>query len=268
MKPALILMLLSALSAVPLSAIPLSAAALSASADNLPQGLQSARILPGWTDADGQRIAALELVLEPGWKTYWRSPGDAGLPPEFDWKGSNIGEVSFHWPAPEVIVSDGVRTLGYHDRLVLPFTVTPEQSGQPVGISAQINFGLCENICIPASLDLIAPAAGTAPDPVIEAAMTAAPRPSDQQPACEFGEIEDGMTITLIAPENGADLAIEYGGAPDIWVSAPEFNADRTEVTVDLVAPSGKPFALDPDAVVMTVLGKDGATEFQGCTTG
>ena len=257
MKRALILTLLSA--------HPLG---LPAAANDLPQGLQSARILPGWTDAEGQRIAALELVLEPGWKTYWRSPGDAGLPPEFNWKGSNIGEVTFHWPAPEVIVSDGVRTLGYHDRLVLPFTVTPEQAGQPVGISAQVNFGLCENICIPASLDLIATAAGGTPDPVIEAAMAAAPRPSDQKPACELSEIEDGMTVTLSAPEKGADLAIEYNGAPDIWVSAPEFNADGTEVTVDLVAPSGKPFPLDPAAVVMTVLGKDGATEFQGCATG
>lgn len=242
--------------------------ALPAAADDLPQGLQSARILPGWTNAEGDRIAALELVLEPGWKTYWRSPGDAGLPPEFDWQGSNMGEVAFHWPVPEIIVSDGVRTLGYHDRLVLPFTVSPEQDGQPIGISAHISFGLCENICIPASLDLIAPAAGETPDPVIEAAMAAIPQPSDQQPACELSEIEDGMKITLSAPDAGADLAVEYHGAPGIWVSAPAFNADKTEVTVDLVAPSGKPFALDPGAVVMTVLGKAGATEFKGCATG
>lgn len=253
--------LLAALS-LPLS-LPLVAAA-----QDLPEGLQAARILPGWTDAQGRRIAALELVLEPGWKTYWRSPGDAGLPPVFDWTGSNIGEIAFHWPAPEVIVSDGMRTLGYHDRLVLPFTVTPEDGARPVGLSAHVSFGLCENICIPAALDLVAPATGVAPDPEIEAAMALAPQVSDRQPSCEIGEIEDGMRVTLTAPETGAELAVEYGGAPDIWVSAPEFNAAGTEVTVDFVAPSGKPFALDPEAVVMTMLGAGGATEFRGCAAG
>ncbi|TKW66471.1 MAG: hypothetical protein DI616_10985 [Paracoccus denitrificans] len=243
-------------------------AALPALANDLPQGLQSARILPGWADPDGNRIAALELVLEPGWKTYWRSPGDAGLPPEFEWKGSNIGDVTFHWPAPEVITSDGVRTLGYHDRLVLPFTVAPAVAGKPIGLSANVTFGLCENICIPAALDLIAPAADAGPDPLIEAAIAATPRKSDQKPACEPGEIEDGMTLTLSMPEPGADLAIEYDGMPDVWVSAPERNASGTEVTVDLVAPSGKPFPLDPGAVVMTVLGPDGATEYRGCAAG
>ena len=67
--------------------------ALPAAAQDLPQGLEAARFLPGWTDAEGRRVAALELVLEPGWKTYWRSPGDAGLAPVFDWKGNYIGNV-------------------------------------------------------------------------------------------------------------------------------------------------------------------------------
>lgn len=196
MRHALILSLMTAL-------VPMLAPALPAAAQDLPQGLQSARFLPGWTDAEGRRVAALELVLEPGWKTYWRSPGDAGLAPEFDWKGSNIGKVDFIWPAPELVVSGGMRTLGFHDRLVLPFTVTPEQPGQPVGISAQVTFGLCENICIPAQLDLVATPAGPAPDPVIEAAMKLAPVQSKDLPACEISEIEDGMTVTLSLPPPG-----------------------------------------------------------------
>lgn len=261
MRHALILSLMTAL-------VPMLAPALPAAAQDLPQGLQSARFLPGWTDAEGRRVAALELVLEPGWKTYWRSPGDAGLAPEFDWKGSNIGKVDFIWPAPELVVSGGMRTLGFHDRLVLPFTVTPEQPGQPVGISAQVTFGLCENICIPAQLDLVATPAGPAPDPVIEAAMKLAPVQSKDLPACEISEIEDGMTVTLSLPRPGAELAIEHSADPDIWVSAPELSKDGREATADFVAPSGKPFALSPDAVVMTVLGKEGAVEYRGCVAG
>ncbi|MFD1796668.1 hypothetical protein FQV27_12965 [Paracoccus aurantiacus] len=242
--------------------------ALPALAQPLPEGLRSARFLPGWTDQNGGRVAALELVLEPGWKTYWRSPGDAGLPPEFDWQGSNMGDVVFHWPAPEVFLSDGMRTLGYHDRLVLPFTIAPRDAQKPVGLSAHISFGLCEKVCVPASIDLVADAAGTARDPQIEAAMKLVPALSTQKPACEIGEIEDGMTVTLSLPEPGADVAIEHSADPKIWVSAPEISADGTEATADFVTPEGKPFALDPDAVVLTVLGKDGAAEYRGCTTG
>lgn len=259
MRHVLIPALLAAVSLAP---------AMPAFAQNLPQGLQSARFLPGWMDADGQRIAALELVLEPGWKTYWRSPGDAGLAPEFDWKGSNIAEVTFHWPAPEVFELGGMRTLGYHDRLVLPFTVTPELAGQPIGVSAQILFGLCEDICVPAELDLIAPAAGDAPDPAIKAAMTLVPQQGDALPACEIGEIEDGMTVTLSLPEPGAEVVVEHGTDPKIWVSAPEPSADGREVSVDFVAPAGKPFPLGAEAIVMTVLSASGATEYQGCASG
>ncbi|WBU53167.1 protein-disulfide reductase DsbD domain-containing protein [Paracoccus sp. SCSIO 75233] len=237
-------------------------------ADDLPQGLQSARLLPGWTDTDGNRIAALELVLEPGWKTYWRSPGDTGLPPEFDWQGSNIGDVAFHWPAPEEIESAGLRTLGYHDRLVLPFTVTPAESNAPVGLSAEVTFGLCENICIPAKLTLAAPSAGNAPDPVIETAIARAPTPGTPLPACTIGEIEDGMVVTLSLPDPDALVAVEYTGDPDIWISAPQISADGTEAAADLVAPSGKPFPLDPTQIVLTSITDDGATEYQGCAAG
>ncbi|MDO5641916.1 MAG: protein-disulfide reductase DsbD family protein [Paracoccus sp. (in: a-proteobacteria)] len=259
MRYAPILAALTMLSALPASALPAVA--------DLPPGLVSARLLPGWVAEGGDRVSALELVLQPGWKTYWRSPGDSGLPPEFDWRGSNIGAVRFHWPAPEVIVSDGERTLGYHERLILPFTVAPSDPSLPVGISAGVSFGLCENICIPASLDLIAPAAAASPDPVIEDAMALAPRLSEALPACEISEIEDGMSLTLIAPETGADIAVEYEGGRDIWVSSPEIDSGRGELRVDLVAPSGRPFPVDPGAVVITLIEASGATEFRGCAT-
>ena len=194
--------------------------------------------------------------------------GRTGLPPEFDWRGNNIGAVEFHWPAPEVIQSDGTRTLGYHDRLVLPFTVTPETPGREIGISADILLGLCENICIPAELSLSAPAADEAPDPVIQTALAQQPDPSPVQPPCVIGEIEDGMTLTMTVPEWGADLAVEYAADRDVWASTPEYNAEGTEISVDFVAPSGKPFAFEPGAVITTMLGEDGATEFRGCAAG
>ncbi|WP_295171235.1 protein-disulfide reductase DsbD domain-containing protein, partial [uncultured Paracoccus sp.] len=88
--------------------------------DDLPPGLRGAQLLPGWTEPGGARILALELLLEPGWKTYWRSPGDTGLPPQLDWAGSrNLSHVTLHWPAPQAIRSGETLEMGYHDRLVL-----------------------------------------------------------------------------------------------------------------------------------------------------
>ena len=79
--------------------------------DDLPPGLQSARLLAGWTDAGGTRISALELVLEPGWKTYWRNPGDTGLPPSFDWSAAaNMTGAEIIWPAPQVNSSGSPRS--------------------------------------------------------------------------------------------------------------------------------------------------------------
>ena len=54
----------------------------------------AAEILPGWTSASGTRIAALHLTLTPGWHTYWRIPGEAGIAPRFDWgRSQNVASV-------------------------------------------------------------------------------------------------------------------------------------------------------------------------------
>src|SRR6056297_1113481 len=92
-----------------LAAAPASAHAEAA----MPADVVRAEVLPGWTTGAGTRMAALRLTLAPGWKTYWRAPGDAGIPPAFDWSGSrNLKGVAFHWPAPDVFQSYGIRTIG------------------------------------------------------------------------------------------------------------------------------------------------------------
>ncbi|MFD2440837.1 protein-disulfide reductase DsbD domain-containing protein [Paracoccus kondratievae] len=120
-----------------------------AMAQDLPPGLVSAEMMPGWVTPEGNRITALHLRLEPGWKTYWRSPGDAGVPPRFDWAGSqNLGEVRLLWPRPEVIESEGERTLGYREELILPIEITPpapapRSSRWPRSISASVRTFAC-----------------------------------------------------------------------------------------------------------------------------
>ncbi|AXC48772.1 hypothetical protein DRW48_02865 [Paracoccus suum] len=238
-------------------------------------GLASAALLPGWITAAGTRMIALDLQLQPGWKTYWRAPGDAGIPPEFDWAGStNQGAVVFHWPAPEVIDSNGTRTLGFHDRLVLPIEVAPAAPGAPPDLKVAIDFGLCREICVPAHVTLTAPPPGAAPDPVIEAALEAAPLRLSGQAACHVSPIADGLRIDAavrqdLGPQPKAALELMTPpGAPPVWVSEAEVSVDGPTITAaaDFVPPSGEPFDLDPSQVRLTLIDADGrAVEVDGC---
>lgn len=252
-----------------LLALCLSVPALPVAAQDLPPGLASARLLPGWTDADGNRVAALDLQLLPGWKTYWRSPGDSGLPPSFDWSGSsNIGDVTFHWPTPEAIRSGDALSLGYHDRLVLPVTIRPANPSKPINLSAAVDFGLCERICVPAHLSLRADGPGPAPDPVIEAALDRGPAGALDKPDCKVSAIEDGMQVRVALPGQSTRIAaLELPDQPEVWVSSAELvgSNGRTEAVADFVAPSGKPFDLDAGKIRITLIGADGAVEMQGC---
>lgn len=235
----------------------------------MPLGLVDARLLPGWTDEAGNRIAALELVLEPGWKTYWRSPGDSGLPPSFAWDGSdNLAEVVFHWPAPEAINSGGAQELGYHEHLVLPFTASPADAALPLTLQSQIELGLCENICVPAQLDLSAPPPGPMPDSRIKAAMAETPRLVEDLPECRIEAIADGLRVEMALPANAPELAaIEVEGKPDLWVSGAEIEmrANGPVAVAEMVGPEAAPFPLDPSALRLTVVSADDAVESFGC---
>ncbi|WP_028713361.1 protein-disulfide reductase DsbD domain-containing protein [Paracoccus sp. J55] len=240
-------------------------------AQDLPPGLVSAELLPGWITAEGERMTALHLRLEPGWKTYWRSPGDAGVPPRFDWGASrNLGEVRLLWPRPEVIESGGERTLGYHEELVLPIEIAPARPGVPVEPRAVVDFGICLDICVPVQVALQAGPPGPTPDPRIEAAIARQPEASDRQPECRIARIKDGMQVTATLPAaesaRGDEVAMELAD-DEIWVSAPETReaGGRLMAQADFVAASGKPFPLDPEALRVTLIGPDDAVEFEGC---
>lgn len=240
-------------------------------AQELPPGLTSAELLPGWITPEGHRMTGLHIQLQPGWKTYWRSPGDTGIPPRFDWQGSgNLGEIKMHWPRPEVIRTGDGRILGYHDSLTLPIEITPATPGQPVELRAMVDFGVCLDICVPVEVALTAEAPWAEPDPRITDALARQPRYSDLQPECSIVPIGDGMQVTALVPVTdgpaNAEVAIETTQG-DIWVSSPTISRDGGELIAqaDFIAASGKPFPLDPDTLRMTLIGVDDAVELRGC---
>ena len=99
--------------------------------------------------------AGLHLQLGEDWKTYWRSPGEVGLPPSIDWAGSeNIAEAAFLWPAPERFTAFGIENFGYHDEVVFPIRIVLSDPGMPVALRARVSLLTCSTVCVPQEFDL------------------------------------------------------------------------------------------------------------------
>ncbi len=97
----------------------------------------------------------LEMRLKPGWKTYWRSPGDAGFPPEVAFAGSqNLETAKMAFPAPHRFELFGLQTFGYGDAVVFPIDVRPKEVGGALAIKAHLRYLVCEQVCIPYEADL------------------------------------------------------------------------------------------------------------------
>ena len=99
--------------------------------------------------------AGLLFDLLPGWKIYWRAPGDAGYPPKLNWDGStNIGTPVLAWPVPERDMDHGLQTIGYHGRVILPLDIPVNEPGTPVSLRASLDYLACERICLPLTATL------------------------------------------------------------------------------------------------------------------
>src|SRR5690349_9951809 len=111
------------------------------------QGSHSAvRLLDGGPGfRKGVREAAVEIRLDPGFKTYWRTPGEAGVPPVLDWsKSSNVASVTVSWPAPVRFEEAGLFSIGYDAGLVVPVTVEAKDTARPVELDLSIAYAVCE----------------------------------------------------------------------------------------------------------------------------
>jgi len=95
--------------------------------------------------------AGIEIRLAPGWKTYWRYPGDSGVPPRFDFSAStNVKSVTVRYPAPQQLKDESGISIGYKHDVVFPLDIVPQDAGQPVVLALKADYAICEKICIPA----------------------------------------------------------------------------------------------------------------------
>jgi suppressor for copper-sensitivity B len=103
---------------------------------------------PAPDDPDAGLIG-IQIRMQPGWETYWRSPGDAGVPPEFDFDDTeNVDELYVDWPLPERKVQAGQTTYVYHDDVLLPVTVYPYERTTPVKVRLRITYAACREVCL------------------------------------------------------------------------------------------------------------------------
>ncbi|EEE37276.1 hypothetical protein RKLH11_1112 [Rhodobacteraceae bacterium KLH11] len=236
-------------------------------------------VLDGGKSTNGTYQGALRLTLADGWKTYWRAPGDAGIPPQFNWSGSsNVGDVAITWPAPLVFDQNGLQSIGYQDQLVLPVEITPRNPAKPVRLRGEMDLGVCKDVCVPGRLDFDHTLdANAGRNPTIAAAL--AQRPFSEREAgvagatCHLKPTADGMQIEahITMPSAGGDeVAVIEPGNPTLWAS--QSDTDRRGDTLvarsEVISASGGPFALDRSEVRITVLGANHAVDILGCSAG
>lgn len=180
--------------------------------------------------------AALHLKLAPGWKTYWRSPGEVGIPPSIDWAGSlNVSDVTFYWPAPKRFRAFGIENFGYEKEVAFPLRILLAEPGAPVALRARVSLLVCSTVCVPETFDL-ALTLGPGDDVDAEAADLLATftrripdNGANTRMALEtaaFSQNQSSLTIAARADEpfQNPDIFPEMGrkasfGAPDIQLA-------------------------------------------------
>ncbi len=223
------------------------------------------------------RLAFIEIVLEPGWKTYWRTPGDAGgLPPSFDWsRSTNLAGAEVLYPAPRRFTDKSGHTLGYADSLVMPVALTPQNADEPISLVLDLHYGICKDICIPVeaalSLDIGPDETDATPEEGLRA-LEAIPREQDNlrpgdpelvSAAGTLGGSSPTITIEARFPNGwkGADVFLE---APDgLYLPIPEFKTRKDSGILVFEASLGEDVdvaLLQGKAVTATIVGETGAS--------
>lgn len=173
-------------------------------------------------DGTGDRAAiplGLEVQLAPGWKTYWRMPGDAGAPPQLDWPADtnpNLAQINFEFPAPTRHSVAGLETIGYQDHIVFPLSVTPKQIGGALPLQAKLTILSCAEQCIPNDfmLQLTVPAGTATPSTeasLIETAQAQVPLHDQLTLSAAQQDANGKITLHFTAPTalQGPDAFIE-----------------------------------------------------------
>ncbi len=170
----------------------------------------SVRLIAG-SRSGGAFLGGIAFQLQPGWKTYWRTPGDSGVPPRLDFaKSDNVESVTVLWPAPTKFADGaGGVSLGYQKQVVLPLRIVAKNPDKPVTLRASIDYAVCEKLCVPVTADaeLAFASVASTEDTAIAAALDAVPKPArigETAPVAVRDVKRDGgnVVVDVVAPDN------------------------------------------------------------------
>lgn len=187
-------------------------------------------------DEGGAQIlrAGVELRMAPGWKTYWRYPGDSGVPPRFEFDQSeNVKSVAVLWPAPLRFNDTEGTTIGYKNNVVFPLRIEPKDRNKPVTLRVKLEYAVCEKICIPvdAKADLAIDGKSAANDASVAAAEASVPKPQALRAAAPLSlqnVVKDNaakparILIDVAAPKDAALTLFAEGPTADWALPLPE----------------------------------------------
>jgi len=220
-------------------------------------------------------MGGIAFQLQPGWKTYWRTPGDSGVPPRFDFsKSENVEAVTVLWPAP-MQFDDGAggHSLGYKGQVVLPLRIVAKNADKPVTLRAAINYAVCEKLCIPvdANAELAFASVASTEDSTLFAALDTVPKPAnvgDPNPLTIRDVKRDGKSAVVgdVATPDTRDVSLFVEGpTPDWALPLPKSieggppGVKRFSFELDGLPPGASP---EGAALKLTLVGGDRAYEF------
>ena len=220
-------------------------------------------------------LGGIAIQLQPGWHTYWRTPGDSGVPPRIDFgKSENIEAVTILWPAPAKFADGaGGISLGYQKQVVLPLRIVAKNSDKPVTLRADINYAVCEKICIPveASAELAFTSVASTEDSALSAALDTVPKPATVGDPNSLSirdvkrEGKNSVLIDVVTPDTKDVSLFVEGPTPDWALPVPKLlehgppGVKRFAFDLDGLPPGANP---DGAALKLTLVGGERAYEF------
>ncbi len=207
--------------AVLLAVISPALAAESDASDWSPGVKSAARLVSAGGLSGRVYLAGLEIKLAGSALTYWRNPGDAGVPPVFSFAGSeNLAGARVQYPAPQRIDEGGLDAFGYRGEVVFPIELEPANAAKPIELNLDLQYAACEKICVPAQASLrfrFQPKASAGP----QARRIAAFAEQVPKPASEPGA--PSLRIARQAPQPGWNVALSPSSAvSDLFAEGPD----------------------------------------------
>jgi DsbC/DsbD-like thiol-disulfide interchange protein len=219
------------------------------------------RLISGGTDGNLWR-AGIAIAMEKNWKTYWRVPGDSGIPPQFDWSGSEkVDGIEVLYPVPRRYNDESGESLSYKDEVVFPVNVTT--ASQPAKLSLGMFFGVCDVVCIPAQakIDLVQPMASGAPADValLERWSARVPKKvSNEGPVKSARLDKDSGRLVLALDGAFDDVFIE--SETSAFFRKPEFSGGEASIAISGLADLAK---LDGRTLTITLAQGESGLEQQ-----